>query len=98
MIDDLRNNPAKMDRAEGGKYDHTKAINIVTPYTFGTYDGSTMLFSGTFSEAEPLTPVRIYTGVDYAAYFQTRNAGGTYPTDSAAWSSNDKNLSIVLTL
>ena len=98
MIDDLRSNPAKMDRAEGGKYDHTKAIHIVTPYTFGTYDGSTMLFSNTFSEAEPLTPVRIYSGVDYAAYFQTRNAKGTYTTDSAAWSISDKDLSIVLTL
>lgn len=98
MIDDLHSNPAKMDRAEGGKYDHTKAINIVTPYTFGTYDGSTMLFSDTFSETEPLTPVRIYTGVDYAAYFQTRNAGGTYTTDSAAWSISNEDLSIILTL
>ena len=98
MIDDLRSDPAKMDRAEGGKYDHTKAINIVTPYTFGTYDGSTMLFSDTFSKTEPLTPVRIYTGVDYAAYFQTRNAGGTYTTESARWSINDEDLSIVLTL
>lgn len=98
MIDDLRNNPAKMDRAEGGKYDHIKAINIVTPYTFGTYDGSTMLFSDTFSKTEPLIPVRIYTGVDYAAYFQTRNAGGTYTTDSAAWSISDEDLSIILTL
>ena len=98
MIDDLRSDPAKMDRAEGGKYDHTKAINIVTPYTFGTYDGSTMLFSDTFSKTEPLTPVRIYTGVDYAAYFQTRNAGGTYTTDSAAWSISDEDLSIILTL
>lgn len=98
MIANLRNNPAKMDRAEGGKYDHTKAIHIVTPYTFGTYDGSTMLFSDTFSEAEPLTPVRIYTGVDYAAYFQTRNAGGTYTTDSAAWSISNEDLSIILTL
>ena len=98
MIDDLRSDPAKMDRAEGGKYDHTKAINIVTPYTFGTYDGSTMLFSDTFSETEPLTPVRIYTGVDYAAYFQTRNAGGTYTTDSAAWSISNEDLSIILTL
>ena len=98
MIDDLRNNPAKMDRAEGGKYDHTQAIHIVTPYTFGAYDGKTELFSKTFSETDPLTPVRIYTGVDYAAYFQTRNANGTYTTDSAAWSISDEDLSIVLTL
>lgn len=98
MIDDLRNNPAKMDRAEGGKHDHTQAINIVTPYTFGAYDGKTELFSKTFSETDPLTPVRIYTGVDYAAYFQTRNAKGTYPTESATWSISDEDLSIVLML
>ena len=98
MIDDLRNNPAKMDRAEGGKYDHTQAINIVTPYTFGAYDGKTELFSKTFSETDPLTPVRIYTGVDYAAYFQTRNAKGKYTTESTRWSISDEDLSIVLTL
>ena len=97
MIANLRNNPAKMDRAEGGKYDHTQAINIVTPYTFGAYDGKTELFSKTFSETEPLTPVRIYTGVDYAAYFQTRNAKGTYTTESTRWSISDEDLSIVLT-
>lgn len=97
MIDDLRNNPAKMDRAEGGKHDHTQAINIVTPYTFGAYDGKTELFSKTFSETDPLTPVRIYTGVDYAAYFQTRNAKGKYTPESATWSISDEDLSIVLT-
>ena len=97
MIDNLRNNPAKMDRAEGGKHDHTQAINIVTPYTFGAYDGKTELFSKTFSETDPLTPVRIYTGVDYAAYFQTRNAKGAYTTESTRWSISDEDLSIVLT-
>lgn len=98
MIADLRENPALMDRFAGGKYDHTKAIHIVTPYTFGTYDGETELFSNTFSEADPLTPVRIYTGVDYAAYFQTRNAKGTYTAGSAAWSISDEDLSIIVTL
>ena len=97
MIANLRNNPAKMDRAEGGKYDRTQAINIVTPYTFGAYDGKTELFSKTFSETDPLIPVRIYTGVDYAAYFQTRNANGTYTTASTRWSISDEDLSIVLT-
>ena len=96
MIADLRDHPAKMDRAQGGKYDQTQAINIVTPYTFGTYagDNSTMLFSETFAEADPLTPVRLYTNVDYAAYFQTRNANGTYTTDGT-WSINDDDLRIV---
>ena len=97
MIADLRNHPAMMDRRAGGGGDHSTAIRIVTPYTFGTYSGSTELFSETFAEADPLTPVRLYTSVDYAAYFQTRNAGGTYTKDSAAWTISDENLRIVQT-
>ena len=97
MIADLRNHPAMMDRRAGGGGDHSAAIHIVTPYTFGTYSGSTELFSETFAEADPLTPVRLYTSVDYAAYFQTRNAGGTYTKDSAAWTISDENLRIVQT-
>lgn len=94
MIADLRDHPAKMDRAQGGKYDHSQAINIVTPYTFGTYAGEKiMLFSETYTEADPLTPVRLYTNVDYAAYFQTRNANGNYT--NGTWSISDENLSIV---
>ena len=95
MVTYLREHPAKMDRAYGGMYDHTKAINIVTPYTFGRYDGSTMLFSKTFSKIEPLTPVRLYTAIDYAAYFQTRNANGTFAVDDAKWSISDEGLGIV---
>ena len=96
MVTYLREHPAKMDRAEDGKYDHTKAINIVTPYTFGRYDGSTMLFSKTFSKIEPLTPVRLYTAIDYAAYFQTRNANGTFTVDGANWSISDESLGLDL--
>ncbi len=95
MISCLRENPAKMDRAEGGKYDHTKAINIVTPFTFGSYDGRSELFTKTFSEAYPLTAVRLYTGIDYAAYFQTRNASGSFTTNDG-WTISDENLGIVL--
>ena len=95
MISYLRENPAKMDRAEGGKYDHTKAINIVTPFTFGRYDGRSELFTKTFSEAYPLTAVRLYTGIDYAAYFQTRNASGSFTTNDG-WTISDENLGIVL--
>ncbi len=95
MISYLRENPAKMDRAEGGKYDHTKAINIVTPFTFGSYDGRSELFTKTFSEAYPLTAVRLYTGIDYAAYFQTRNASGSFTTNDG-WTISDENLGIVL--
>ena len=95
MISYLRENPAKMDRAEGGKFDHTKAINIVTPFTFGSYDGRSELFAETFSEAYPLTAVRIYTGINYAAYFQTRNARGSFTTNEG-WTISDENLGIVL--
>ena len=95
MISYLRENPAKMDRAEGGKYDHTKAINIVTPFTFGRYGGRSELFAETFSEAYPLTAVRLYTGIDYAAYFQTRNASGSFTTNEG-WTISDENLGIVL--
>lgn len=95
MVTYLREHPTKMDRAEGGKYDHTKAINIVTPYTFGRYDNRTMLFSKTFSKIEPLMPVRLYTAIDYAAYFQTRNANGTFTVDGAKWSISDESVGIV---
>ena len=95
MITYLRENPAKMDRAEGGKYDHTKAINIVTPFTFGRYGGRSELFAETFSHAYPLTAVRLYTGIDYAAYFQTRNASGSFTTNDG-WTISDENLGIVL--
>ena len=95
MVTYLRENPAKMDRARGGMYDHTKAINIVTPYTFGRYDEWTMLFGETFTTAAPLAQVSIYTGVDYAAYFQTRNAKGTFTVDGAKWSISDEGLGIV---
>lgn len=97
MIADLRDHPAMMDRRAGGGGDNSTAIHIVTPYTFGTYNGSTELFSETFAETDPLTPVRLYTSVDYAAYFQTRNAGGTYTKGSAAWTISDENLRIVQT-
>ena len=95
MISYLRENPAKMDRAEGGKYDHKDAINIVTPFTFGRYGGRSELFAETFSEAYPLTAVRLYTGIDYAAYFQTRNASGSFTTNDG-WTISDENLGIVL--
>ena len=95
MVTYLREHPAKMDRARGGMYDHSKAINIVTPYTFGRYDEWTMLFGETFTTAAPLARVSIYTGVDYAAYFQTRNAKGTFTVDGAKWSISDEGLGIV---
>ena len=97
----LRENPAKQDRGPGGTGDATTAINVATPFTFGSYVESELVngkptqveaFRTTFSEATPLTTVRIFTGLNNAAYFQLRNANGTFSPDGAKWSLCDKNL------
>lgn len=81
----LRENPAKQDRGPGGAGDAATAINVATPFTFGSYVESELVngkptqveaFRATFSEATPLTTVRIFTGLNNAAYFQLRNANG----------------------
>ena len=97
----LRENPAKQDRGPGGVGDATTAINVATPFTFGSYVESELVngkrtqveaFRTTFSEATPLTTVRIFTGLNNAAYFQLRNANGTFSPEGAKWSLCDKNL------
>ena len=97
----LRENPAKQDRGPGGTGDTTTAINVATPFTFGSYVESELVngkptqveaFRTTFSEATPLTTVRIFTGLNNAAYFQLRNANGTFSPEGAKWSLCDKNL------
>ena len=97
----LRENPAKQDRGPGGAGDATTAINVATPFTFGSYVESEFVngkrtqveaFRATFSEATPLTTVRIFTGLNNAAYFQLRNANGTFSPEGAKWSLCDKNL------
>lgn len=97
----LRENPAKQDRGPGGAGDAATAINVATPFTFGSYVESELVngkptqveaFRTTFSEATPLTTVRIFTGLNNAAYFQLRNANGTFSPDGAKWSLCDKNL------
>ena len=97
----LRENPAKQDRGPGGAGDATTAINVATPFTFGSYVESELVngkrtqveaFRATFSEATPLTTVRIFTGLNNAAYFQLRNANGTFSPEGAKWSLCDKNL------
>lgn len=97
----LRENPAKQDRGPGGAGDATTAINVATPFTFGSYVESELVngkrtqveaFRATFSEATPLTTVRIFTGLNNAAYFQLRNANGTFSPEDAKWSLCDENL------
>lgn len=97
----LRENPAKQDRGPGGTGDATTAINVATPFTFGSYVESELVngkptqveaFRTTFSKATPLTTVRIFTGLNNAAYYQLRNANGTFSPEGAKWSLCDENL------
>lgn len=97
----LRENPAKQDRGPGGAGDAATEINVATPFTFGSYVESELVngkptpveaFRTTFSKATPLTTVRIFTGLNNAAYFQLRNANGTFSPEGAKWSLCDKNL------
>ena len=102
LYDSLRENPAKQDRGTSGGGDHTYAIPIATPFSFGTYSQINERFTsfeagadGTIA-VEPLTDVNVVTDLTYAAYFQTRNAiflqgKDSYTTDSG-WALTDENL------
>lgn len=94
----LRENPAKQDRGPGGAGDTTTAINVATPFAFGSYvevdeqHNNIEAFVETFDKAAPLTKVRIFTGLNSAAYFQLRGANGTFSPEGAKWSLCDENL------
>ena len=102
LYDSLRKNPAKQDRGTSGGGDHTYAIPIATPFSFGTYSQINERFTsfeagadGTIA-VEPLTNVNVVTDLTYAAYFQTRDAiflqgKASYTTDSG-WALTDENL------
>lgn len=98
MYDYLRENPAKQDRGPGGAGDATTAINVAPPFTFGSYvevddqRNNIEAFVETFDKAAPLTKVRVFTGLNSAAYFQLRGANGTFSPDGAKWSLCDENL------
>lgn len=98
MYDYLRKNPAKQDRGPGGAGDTTTAINVATPFAFGSYvevdeqHNNIEAFVETFDKAAPLTKVRIFTGLNSAAYFQLRGANGTFSPEGAKWSLCDENL------
>lgn len=102
LYDSLRENPAQQDRGTSGGGDHTYAIPIATPFSFGTYSQINERFTsfeagadGTIA-VEPLTNVNVVTDLTYAAYFQTRDAiflqgKDSYTTDSG-WALTDENL------
>lgn len=102
LYDSLRKNPAQQDRGTSGGGDHTYAIPIATPFSFGTYSQINERFTsfkagadGTIA-VEPLTYVNIVTDLTYAAYFQTRDAiflqGKDSYTTGSGWALTDENL------
>ena len=102
LYDSLREKPAQQDRGTSGGGDHTYAIPIATPFSFGTYSKANERFTsfkagadGTIA-VEPLTYVNVVTDLTYAAYFQTRDAiflqGKDSYTTGRGWALTDENL------
>ena len=103
MITYLRENHGTQDRGKDGYMVGTNVPALKTiSYLFGTNalekdensQKSTEVFK-VLDEAYPLTAVRIYTGINYAAYFQTRDAKGSFTTNDG-WTISDENLGIIL--
>ena len=85
MVTYLRENPATQDRGISGGTG--TRIKIETPYAFtATIPNRTEVTS-----VAPLTKVRFVSGIDYAAYFQTREANGVFTTGKG-WTISNENL------
>ena len=91
MVTYLREHPVKQDRGPGGSGDYTTAILTATPFSFIHYKESRELLA-TFDKIESNKAVQIVTGLEYAAYFQTRDADGTFTVDGAKWSISDEGV------
>ena len=91
MVTYLRENPVKQDRGPGGGGDYTNAILTATPFSFIHYKESREPLA-TYDKIESNKAVQIVTGLEYAAYFQTRNGGGTFTVDGANWSISDEGV------
>ena len=82
----LREHPATQDRSTGGSY----GTPIQTePFCVFTKNASNY---PEVTTAAATTNIRFVSGIDYAAYFQTRNANGTFTVDGAKWSISNENL------
>lgn len=95
MVTYLREHPVKQDRGFSGGGDHTTAILTATPFAFIHYKESREPLA-TYDKIEPNHNVQIITGLEYAAYFQTRDAaneGKSFTVDGAKWSISDEDLS-----
>ena len=80
----LREHPATQDRGSGGGYGTPIQTEPFCAFT------ATIPDSTEVTTAAASTKVRFVSGIDYAAYFQTR--GGTFTVDGAKWSISNKNL------
>ena len=82
----LREHPATQDRGSGGGYGTPIQTEPFCAFT-ATIPNRTEVTTAAAS-----TKVRFVSGIDYAAYFQTRAANGTFTVDGAKWSISNKNL------
>ena len=82
----LREHPATQDRGSGGGYGTPIQTEPFCAFT-ATIPNRTEVTTAAAS-----TKVRFVSGIDYAAYFQTRAAKGTFTVDGAKWSISNKNL------
>lgn len=91
----LHDNPAMMDRMESGAGDHEHAAPTKTPYAFylqnygGRYEQMTEL------QADPQSKIRFTGDLTYNAYFQTRNASGTFQVPDTNCIITDENISFI---
>ena len=95
MVTYLREHPVKQDRGFSGGGDHTTAILTATPFAFIHYKESREPLA-TYDKIESNHNVQIITGLEYAAYFQTRDAaneGKSFTVDGAEWSISAEDLS-----
>ena len=82
----LREHPATQDRGSGGGYGTPIQTEPFCAFTATIPDRTEV------TTAAATTNVRFVSGIDYAAYFQTRAEKGTFTVDGAKWSISNKNL------
>lgn len=82
----LREHPATQDRGSGGRHDNPIQTEPFCTFTAAIPDSTEV------TTAAAWTKVRFVSSIDYAAYFQTRAANGTFTVDGAKWSISNKNL------
>ena len=82
----LREHPATQDRGSGGRRDNPIQTEPFCVFTAAIPDSTEV------TTAAAWTTVRFVSSIDYAAYFQTRAAKGTFTVDGAKWSISNENL------